>query len=124
MESKNTTIEKEIIRQIVREVMEELRNIQPFAAPPPKPAILTFKMAAVEMSQSVRKIQILLEKGIMSAVVIDGRRMIPMSEVERMATPKVAPLKSARLTAPRKQPKSVADEVAAAKESARRRRLR
>jgi hypothetical protein len=88
------------------------------------PSVLTVKMAAVELSQSVRKIQILMAKGILSAVTIDGRKMVPRSEIERLSTPKAAALRSRVALQPKPPPQSLTDEINAARDSAKRRRLR
>lgn len=76
------------------------------------PRILTLKRAAEEMSISKRKLQDLLAKGVLQSVIIDGRRLVPSSEIERLATPltpkkKRAAPKKTRSTRPADQAASV-----------------
>lgn len=99
------------------EVLEELK-LAMGAMQRALPRILTLKRAAQELSISKRKLQDLLAKGVLQSVVIDGRRLVPSSEIERLATP-LKPKRRATATPVRSR--RPADQAASVREFLKRR---
>lgn len=99
------------------EALEELR-LAMGAMQRALPRVLTLKRAAAELSISKRKLQDLLAKGILQSVVIDGRKMVPASEIDRLATP---PLRKGKKPPPRVKSQRPAEQAASVREFLKRR---
>ena len=101
----------------LHEALEELR-LAMGAMQRALPRVLTLSRAAAELSISKRKLQDLLAKGFIQSVVIDGRRMVPSSEIDRLATP--VKKRVARRQEPQRTGRP-ADEAAAVRAAMKRR---
>ena len=89
----------ETLEQLLREVRELRERIDA----PALPAALTIARAAQELSVSVRKLREMIAEGRVLTCEIGRTRMVPRTEIERLATPQqAAPKARAARAAPRR----------------------
>lgn len=84
--------------QVLERLMEAVERLERMHARPGLPAVLTVLAAAEQLSVSERTMRSLLDSGEVASVRIGGRRMVPRTEIERLAQP-VAPTGGRRKTA-------------------------
>lgn len=77
------------------ELLEMLRR--EFRDANSKPLVLTKRRAAQELSVGLTKLEQLIKGGLIIPVKIGAAKMIPMSEILRLATPKTRPAQGARM---------------------------
>lgn len=80
--------------QVLERLMEAVERLERMHARPGLPAVLTVLAAAEQLSVSERTMRSLLDSGEVASVRIGGRRMVPRTEIERLAQP--VALESAR----------------------------
>jgi len=75
---------------VVGQVLAEVRALRLMIEGRGLPQVLTMKRAAVELSVSLSQLGVLIRSGSLLTVTIGKRRMVPASEVRRLATPETA----------------------------------
>jgi excisionase family DNA binding protein len=71
----------------VQRLMDAVERLERMHARPELPAVLTVLAAAKQLSVSERTMRSLLDSGEVESVRIGGRRMVPRTEIERLAQP-------------------------------------
>jgi excisionase family DNA binding protein len=71
----------------VQRLIEAVERLERMHARPELPAVLTVLAAAEQLSVSERTMRSLLDSGEVASVRIGGRRMVPRTEIERLAQP-------------------------------------
>lgn len=102
--------ELQLIRLAVQEVLKQERGTSE------QPRTMRYQKAAKMLDVSVSKVKSLVKSGEIIPVWVGGRKMIPLSEIERISTPTLSgkAAKSAAVPRARFDPKAEAAELRAA----------
>lgn len=114
-------MEKQSLEQQLAEVLAELREVRKAVGGAGLKRLFSYEEAATAWAVSPSKVKQLVRQGRVRVTAIDGRKLIHVSEIDRIAEPVASRAPPKTKGRPKNKSLSLAEEIAAAKAYAKKR---